>query len=430
MNVSDIVAPDFVYRDADTPVSELSGLFEDPALEGVVVTRDGVYRGVVTRRDLLTSHHPPNEKAGSLARSVPTVTPTEDVREVARLLVEGETRLLPVLRDGTTAGSPRIDDLAGVVTTRGVLELVEPYLDVLEVRHVDSEDLVTVAPGSTLGEALNAFRTHHVTHLPVIDDGDEGRELVGILSVHDVVGLTTRAVEQPRGGDVGEASAGQPAGGRGERRGERERALDLPVRDVMTAPVGTTTPTATLSAAVAEMLERNASSLVVVAGETSEAPPSEDETSEPSRAGDGTSSPGEPVGIVTTTDALLALTWTVEGHRGVQVVGTAYLDDASYDDVVALVDDLAGKYGEMTVLEAKVHLHEHDESLRGTPLLLARVRLYTDRGHFIASGEGFGASAALNAAKDVLERELRDAKTHGRSKKHPDPERLRAAYGW
>ena len=406
MNVSDIVTPDFVHRDADTPVSELSGLLDDPTTDGVLVTRDGAYRGVVGRRDLLASHHPPNEKAGSVARSVPTVTPTADVREVARLLVQGETRLLPVVGEGAD-DSPSVEDLQGVVTARAVLELVEPYLDVLEVRQVDSEDLVTVGPSATVGEVLHEFRTHHVTHLPVVEGGpDEGaRTVVGMVSVHDVLDLTTRDVERPQGGSAGEASAGRPAAGRGERRGERQRLLDLPIRDVMTSPVGTTTRDETLSTAVATMLERDVSSLVVV----------ED---------------GSPVGIVTTTDALLALTWTAAGSRGVQVVGSAYLDDASHDDVVAMVDGLDAKYGDMTVLEAKVHLHEHDESLRGTPLLLARVRLYTDRGHFIASGEGFGATAALNAAEDVLERELRDAKTREQRGRHVDPEQLRAAYGW
>ena len=410
MNVSDTVVTEFVHRDVDTPVSELSGLFDEPTVDGVVVSRDGIYRGVVTRRDLLASHHPPTEKAGSVARSVPTVTRTEDVREVARLLVEGDTRLLPVVREDASTDAPSVDDLEGVVTTRAVLELVRSHLDVLDVGQVDSEDLVTLAPTSTIGEALNAFRTHHVTHLPVVetDDGGARTELVGILSVHDVLGMTTRAVDQPRGGTPGDASAGRTEGGRGERSGERDRMLDLPVRDVMTSPVGTTTRTTTLSVAVAGMLERGASSLVVVDEEADD----------------------EPVGIVTTTDVLLALTWTDEDSRGVQVVGAAYLDDATHDDIVAMVDALDAKYGDMTVLDAKVHLHEHDESLRGTPLLLARVRLYTDRGHFIASGEGFGASAALNAAKDVLERELRDAKTRERSERHPDPDALRAAYGW
>jgi len=84
----------------------------------------------------------------------------------------------------------------------------------------------------------------------------------------------------------------------------------------------------------------------------------------------------------------------------------------------------------MTILDAKVHLHEHDETRRGRPLLLARVRLHTDRGLYIASGEGYGASHAINEARDVLERQIRDKKTHGRTKKPPDEEFWEKRFGW
>jgi hypothetical protein len=59
----------------------------------------------------------------------------------------------------------------------------------------------------------------------------------------------------------------------------------------------------------------------------------------------------------------------------------------------------------MSVVDAKINLHEHDEKLRGTTLLLARIRLHTDRGLYIASDEGHGASHALNETRDVLERQ-------------------------
>jgi ribosome-associated translation inhibitor RaiA len=82
------------------------------------------------------------------------------------------------------------------------------------------------------------------------------------------------------------------------------------------------------------------------------------------------------------------------------------------------------------VLDAKIHLHEHDEKLRGTPLLLARIRLYTDRGLVMASGEGYGASHAIHEARDTLERRIRDDKTYARSKKHPDQEFWEKRFGW
>lgn len=83
----------------------------------------------------------------------------------------------------------------------------------------------------------------------------------------------------------------------------------------------------------------------------------------------------------------------------------------------------------MNVLNAKVHLHEHDETFRGMPLLLARIRLYTDKGHFIASSEGFGASHALHLARNALERKILEGKTYGKSKKHPEEEYWERMYG-
>lgn len=45
----------------------------------------------------------------------------------------------------------------------------------------------------------------------------------------------------------------------------------------------------------------------------------------------------------------------------------------------------------MSVIEASIELDEHDERDRGVPLVLARIRLVTDRGYFTADGEGYGA---------------------------------------
>jgi hypothetical protein len=173
----------------------------------------------------------------------------------------------------------------------------------------------------------------------------------------------------------------------------------------MVSPVRTIEPSASLATAVEAMFDVDASSLVVEVD-------------------------GSPDGIVTKTDVLDSLTWEAEGNRAVQVYGSSLLDDATYDDVVALVDGFDDKDGGMTVLDAKVHLHEHDETLRGTPLLLARIRLFTDRGLYIASGEGYGASHALNEARDVLERQIRDRKTSARSKKPPDEAYWERRFGW
>jgi CBS domain-containing protein len=402
MDIRNSVSTSYEAFDADQRVSKLVGAFEDSSLKGVIVTNDGAYKGVVTRRQLASSQHQPDQKVGSLVWHVPRVARTEDVREVAQLMIDSDSRILPVFEG---------DTLEGVVTADAILEEVQPFLDEATVAHAYTDDIETVGSEETFGEAIHTFREHRITHLPVVED----ESAVGILSLSDVVDLTVRSVERSQGGNTdgfdehgGRGSRGNAnsTGGHGAREGESDRLLDLPVRDVMTSPVRTISPDQTLEAAVGEMFDVGGSSLSVV------------------------DDADRPVGIVTKTDVLESLTWGAEGSRAVQVYGMEYLDDMSYQDFVDVVDKFDDMGGEMSVLDAKVHLHEHDETLRGTPLLLARIRLYTDQGLFIASGEGYGASHAINEARDVLERRIRDQKTYGKSKKHPDEDYWEKRFGW
>lgn len=392
MDITDIVTTEYAAFPPDAPASKLVGAFDDPAVDGVVVREDGDgFEGVVTRRQLASSHLQPSTKVGSLAVSVPRLAPDEDVRKVARLIIDSGSPLLPVFEG---------DRLTGVVTADDVLRAVMPYLDAVTVADAYTESLVTVGPTATFGEAVNSLREHRITHLPVVEDGSA----VGVLSLYDVVPLAVRAGSRSQGGDPGGAGG---RGGFGAREGELSRVLDLPVRDLMTTPARTTDPGATLQAAVEEMFEIGGSSLVVTEGDDR-----------------------GPTGILTKTDVLDALTWEAEGNRAVQLYGADLLDDTSYDDVVAMVDGLDGIGGDMQVLDAKVHLHEHSERLRGTPLLLARVRLHTDRGLFMASGEGYGARSALNDARDAIERQLRDRKGRERDGRRLSEADWERRFGW
>ena len=395
MDIAETVTEEFVEFAPEARVSKLVGALDDPAVTGVVVRGDE-FEGVVTRRQLATSHHQPAERVGSLVHHVPRLAPDEDVRKVARLMIESDSQLLPVFEG---------ERLLGVVTADDVLRHVQSFLDAATVAQAATADLVSLSPDSTFGDALHTFREHHVTHLPVVEKGTA----VGVLSLYDVAGLTVRAANRSQGGDPSDAASvgggRSRGGGFGAREGELDRVLDLPIRDLMTSPVRTIGRNETLAAAVSAMFAAGTSSLIVTAD-------------------------GRPDGIVTKTDVLDSLTWEAGGNRAVQVYGTDLLDDVSHDEVVAMVDKFDDHDSDLTVLDAKIHLHEHDETRRGTPLLLARMRLHTDRGLFVASGEGYGASHAINEARDVLERQLRDRKTRSRSKKRPDEEFWTKRFGW
>jgi len=397
MDISDILSTEFTEFDIGTPLSKVAGAFENPELEAVVVTDGDEYRGVVSRRQLASSSNQPSAKVGSQIQHVPTVERTEDVREVARLMIGSDAKTLPVLDDNR---------VVSVVTADAVLEAVRPFLDAATVDDAYTTELISATPETTIGKALNLLREAGIAHLPVVDEDD----LVGMVSLYDVIEFTTRGGTKSQGGSssgFGGRGGGQNRGGFGAREGDADRMLDLPIRNLMSDAVATVKRSAPLDEVVERMFDREISSLVVTADDTD-----------------------EPVGIITKTDVIEALTWERDDRNAVQVFGLDLLEGMTYDDVSALIENMASKYGEMSVIKASIELQEHKEQTRGVPLVLARIRLVTDRGYFTADGEGYGASHALRLAANAVERQLLKGKTYGQSKKHPDTDEQEQLYGW
>ena len=402
MDIADAVTTEYVDVNPGTRVGKLRGLFdEDQRLEGIVVRGAGKFDGLVTRKELVSSHHQPGEKAQSVVRHPPKVGRDEDVRETARLMVENEFKVLPVFED---------DSFVGVVTADDLLEMVHDNLAALDVEDVYTRDVVSVEPDTVIGEVIHTIRTQKFTRVPVVD----GTDAVGMISLYDLVDFTTRKIEKEQGGNnnaadgtggVGSKSQGTGQGGMGERSGYEARLLDLPARDVMNSPCATIELDAGLDEALTKMQDHGYSSLVVVP---------EDFAS--------------PAGIVTTTDLLRALTWTGDEEMAdVQVFGVDLMDDLSREDIAERVDEIDNKYGKMDILEANVVFHKHKEQHRGTPLLQCTVRLFTDEGLFSGSGEGYGARASFSEAAEIVEQNALDDKERQSPRAQMEQERERTA---
>ncbi|WP_435346347.1 CBS domain-containing protein [Haloarchaeobius sp. HRN-SO-5] len=405
MDIADAVTTEYVSLDPSTPVSKLRGTFDQDARRAVVVETDDGFEGVVAESDLLSSHHDPEEKVGSVMRAPPRVRRKEDVRETARLMVESELKLLPVFEGSR---------FHGVVTDYDLLALVRSNLSVLDVEDVFTRDLIHVAPDDTIGELINVVSDHSITRVPVVDDG----EARGIVSVHDLVDFTVRQLDREQSGapDGFDAHGGSGSHegfrthrGYGERAGESARLLDLPARDVMSTPVETVTADTSLDDAVGRILEEEYSSLLVESRDVQ-----------------------WPLGIVTTTDVLQALTVTEDDHVDVQVFGVDLLDTLTRADIADRVEEIDEKYGEMDILEANVVFHRHKERNRGIPLVLSTVRLFTDEGRFTGSAEEYGATAAFGAAADVAEENVLEDKgrKQTRERNEMDRERTERLLGW
>ncbi|XVH32346.1 CBS domain-containing protein [Haloferacaceae archaeon DSL9] len=361
MDITDIVVQEFVEVDADERLAKVRAKFEAQNPKGLIVTEDGEYRGVIGESELVKSRIEDDTKAKVLMKSAPRIDRHENVREVARVLIEGDVRVAPVY-DG--------EKLTGIITNDAILRAVLSNLDVLTVEEIYSSDVVTITEKSRIGQAINRLREHGISRLPVVN---ENGKLTGVLTTHDIVDFVVRDQDRQ---------------GKADRTGDKERILDLPVYDLMTSPVFTTNPGETVDGVVERMLENDVAGLVVT--------PTDSDT--------------EVLGVVTKTDILRALTFTEQEAMDVQVTNIDLLDTLSRESIVESITQVADKYQEMQVLHAHVRFHEHREKLRGTPLIQCQIRLRTSHGQVAGSGEGYGAEHAFRVALDKLERNVLEVK--------------------
>ena len=359
MDITDIVVEEFVEVDADERLATVRAAFDQANPKGVIVTEDGDYTGVIGESELVKSRIQDDTKASVLMTAAPRVDDHEDIRETARLLVEGDVNVAPVFRGET---------LDGIITTDAILEAVLENLDALTVSQIYTDEVITETTAATVGQAINRLREHSISRLPIVDDTDT---LTGVITTHDIVNFVVRDENRQEKGD---------------RSGDHDRMLDLPVENLMTSPVLTAELEDAVDGAVEVMFDNGISGLVVTDDDN------------------GVS------GIITKTDVLRALTFTEEESMDVQITNVKLLDSIDRTEIVESITQVVDKYQAMNVIHAHVRFHEHKEKLRGTPLIQAQIRLRTSHGQLAGSGEGYGANHAFHVALDKLERNVLERK--------------------
>lgn len=107
---------------------------------------------------------------------IESITPEISVYDCAVKLTQLKVGALLVMENG---------NLAGIVSERDILRKIvalgEDAKKVI-VKDIMSTELITVAPSTTVGEAMRIVTDKRIRHLPVLEKG----KLVGIISIGDL----------------------------------------------------------------------------------------------------------------------------------------------------------------------------------------------------------------------------------------------------
>jgi CBS domain-containing protein len=361
MDIADIATQQYLAVDPESSLGQVRSKFEESTHPGgVLVTENDECLGVIQPRDLLRSQYEEGTKAQSVVRSVPYIDRSTNVREASRLLVESATKVAPVTQQ---------DEFWGTITASGILEAVLDNLSVLSVSDIHTADVITITEEGSLGDAINLLREHSISRLPVVEDDGT---LTGIITTDDLAEFIVRDQDQPHAG---------------ERAGDIDRLLDVPVYDFMSSPTETTSLDATVDEAVETMLDESYDGLIVT--------PEYDDL---------------VAGVLTKTDVLRALTYTEEDFLDVQITNADALRTTTQQEIHDRIEEIVEKHQEMDTYHAHVKFQEHHEEFKDTNLIRCQIRLQGDQETLAGTGEGYGSEDALSIALDKLERNVLELK--------------------
>ena len=126
------------------------------------------------------------------------LSPSIAVSEAAKLMRHRKVSAVLVVEEGR---------LVGVLTERDIVfRVVAAGMDIdrTKVSHVMTRNPFHVTPQTPINTAINRMRELHIRHLPVVEPSvpPGENEVVGVVSIRDIIGEDARELEREIGEDV------------------------------------------------------------------------------------------------------------------------------------------------------------------------------------------------------------------------------------
>jgi len=360
ISVGDVLSKKFstVYeKDALSRCLELFKKEMPPVL--AVLDDKGRYVGVITRRWIIRSGlDPASTKVKTLMRPAPKVELSVSLSKAAKLMIESGVRQLPVFEKRK---------LVGFITDEGIIHgAVTRQWGNTKVKEIMTKSPSTIEANRSVGAVLSIFREQGISHVPVMDSG----KLVGIVSIQDII---VHVIQPQRRQTLG------------DRSGEKNPLLSIPVKGIMNSPVVTVQAEASLKEAEEKMHSYDISCLPVLSQE-------------------------RLVGIVTKLDFLEPISQMEVSERKFTLQLAAKDIKVNPDEQSFMLeefDTFARKYENVFKTGTLfAYVKTHGASRKGVPLIHCRLQLRTAKGAFYSSSEGWGIEPAFRVALDRLDRRI------------------------
>lgn len=367
MELQDLIREDYFVINAEETLSKLFPLIEKLGKDrahAILVEEDGEIVGVVREKDLIRGRalkNPHETKVKSLLVRTGAIDLKELTAEkVARRFIEDATPFVLVKLNGKN----------GVIYINDFIKFIKPNFEKIKVREVMSDDFITVRRFDTIAKALSLMKKTGTDRVIVVD---ENGKVIGVLTGKDVIDRVISPRKRARMGDVS---------------GEKEKTLSIMVESIMSSPPICVKAIDSVAEVIDLMAENRISSVVVERD-------------------------GIPEGIVMKRDVLeYYLKLQEKKELAVQfILQNVEIDDFDRGNILKDVERFLRKYSQyLGNTNVYVYLKKQRIHYRNLPLITAKVKVWSDKGLFMATGESWGIEFALHVALEKLEREVQKEK--------------------
>ena len=171
MKISEIMTDDPITLSSDdTMAKALSIMYEKRINQIPIIDKYEKYQGMVFAKDFLNVSATASSKLNNYVVKTPVLSPTDNIKRSAQLIVTTGNRALPVVKDSK---------LVGIISETDVILKMD-----FGNTPVDSimANAIVIEDDSALDSALAKMRRYNISRLPVIDSNGH---LIGIINALD-----------------------------------------------------------------------------------------------------------------------------------------------------------------------------------------------------------------------------------------------------